>query len=122
MAKIKSRTPEEVFKSWLKRLRSGKYLQGQGCLMEVDYQDHERKYFCCLGVLQDIAVKDGGAAWDSANGPSGSMAEPSQVITDYLGMTQSMIDHLIEMNDDDGASFEDIADEIEFNIMPALGY
>jgi hypothetical protein len=122
MAEVKVRTPEQVFKKWLKSLRSGKYQQGQGCLMETDCYDHKAKYFCCLGVLQDIAVKDGGAAWESANGPCGSDAEPSKAILNYLGLTQEMIDHLVSMNDDDGASFEDIADEIETNIMPALGY
>jgi hypothetical protein len=127
---IKFRTPVQVFRKWLKELRSGKYDQAQGCLREVetDY-DYDRDVeletrvvgFCCLGVLQDIAVKDGGDKWDSCYGPSSGDGEPDQKIRNYLGLNDEIVAHLIEMNDDEGADFNEIADEIEFNIMPALG-
>jgi hypothetical protein len=129
MAKVKFRTPEQVFKKWVKELRSGKYEQAQGCLRDADYEfegDDVRVTkvhgFCCLGVLCDIAVKDGGPVWDVDNGILVSDdGEPPVAIRNYLGLTAEMVAHLIEMNDDHNASFEEIADEIESNIMPALG-
>jgi hypothetical protein len=131
MAKVKFRTPEQVFKKWLKELRSGKYPQAQGCLREVEYGEYDFekdetlvegvKGFCCLGVLCDIAVKDGAAPWDSDYGISSDDGEPPKQMLDYLGLDDEMVAHLIDMNDSQGADFNEIADEIEFNIMPALG-
>ena len=131
MAKIKFRTPEQVFRKWLKALRSGKYDQVQGQLREAEYDYDDDDYdaepkltnvvgFCCLGVLCDIAAKDGGRQWGE-RGMNDDDETPPEVILDYLGLDSDMTSHLIEMNDDQGASFEEIADEIEFNIMPALG-
>lgn len=47
----------EVKAKWLEALRSGEYEQGEGYL-DVLEADGTRK-FCCLGVLCDLAVKDG---------------------------------------------------------------
>lgn len=46
---------EDLLKSWLKALRSGKYVQGRNHLRCGDY-------FCCLGVLCDL-VKDDHSRW-----------------------------------------------------------
>lgn len=43
---------------WLAALRSGEYKQGQESL-HVKGEDGEPDKFCCLGVLCDLAVKDG---------------------------------------------------------------
>lgn len=43
---------QAVKDKWVKALRSGKYRQGRGSLQVNDA-------FCCLGVLCDLAVKDG---------------------------------------------------------------
>lgn len=128
---IKQRTPQEVFRKWVKALRSGKYDQIQGQLREVDgeynFDTDEFKAtnvvgFCCLGVLCDLAVKDGGPKWDSNDSLFNSEdGEPPRVLLDYLGLTDDMVQELINMNDSHGASFDEIADEIESNIMPALG-
>lgn len=43
---------EDIAKKWVAALRSGEYKQGKHCLQK----DGE---FCCLGVLCDIALKEG---------------------------------------------------------------
>ena len=50
------RTPKEVLELWVKALESGEYKQGHQLLNK----DNE---FCCLGVLCDLAAKDGGQQW-----------------------------------------------------------
>lgn len=42
----------EVKDKWVKALRSGEYEQAQACLRVNDT-------FCCLGVLTDLAIKEG---------------------------------------------------------------
>ena len=127
MQEVKFRTPKQVYKKWLKSLRSGKYQQAKGCLREIeenDDGDQVVKGFCCLGVLQDIAVKDGGGEWDVGpcylGNPQSYMGTPRQQILDYLQLDDDAVEHLIDMNDQEGASFDEIADEIEFVIMPTL--
>jgi len=128
MKEVKFRTPEQVYKKWLKALRSGKYQQAQGCLREVEQDDWTDevlavKGFCCLGVLQDIAVKDGGPKWDDPSdfdGPKSNSGVPSDQILQYLQLDDEAVEHLVYMNDEEGASFAEIADEIEFVVMPTL--
>lgn len=43
---------KEVIRKWVDALRSGKYKQGKGYL-------HKDDCFCCLGVLCDLAEKEG---------------------------------------------------------------
>lgn len=49
-----------IKKRWLEALRSGKYQQGKGVLLDKDHN------FCCLGVLCDIAGPELGGQWDPA--------------------------------------------------------
>lgn len=44
----------QIKEQWVKALRSGEYLQGEGCLRSG--KEGERK-FCCLGVLCDLYKK-----------------------------------------------------------------
>lgn len=53
--KIIYRTPKEVIEHWIKALRSGEYKQAQNKLKNT-----QKNSFCCLGVLCDLAAKDGG--------------------------------------------------------------
>jgi len=46
----------EIKEKWLEALRSGDYEQGEGGL-------HKGETFCCLGVLCDIAIKEGIGRW-----------------------------------------------------------
>lgn len=43
----------EIAVDWATELRSGKYKQGAGCLRD------NNDYYCCLGVLSEMAVKAG---------------------------------------------------------------
>jgi hypothetical protein len=135
MAKIKFRTPVQVFRKWVEELRSGNYKQISGQLREADYNEFDKdehgrpkvvavKGFCCLGVLCDIAAKDGGEQWNDVayNSLNDSDSELPKKIRDYLGLDDTMVQHLIDMNDVHWSSFSEIADEIEFNIMPACSH
>ena len=44
---------KDIKKKWVDALRSGEYKQGQGRLK------NEKNEYCCLGVLCDLAVKEG---------------------------------------------------------------
>lgn len=134
MAKIITRTRDEVYHLWVDALRSGEYHQAQGCLHNprnyIDDQgdehwksDNNNSFqggFCCLGVLCDLAVKDGGAGWDTPDGPVKSYGEPPDKILDFMGLDQEMVDELVDMNDKHKMTFSEIADVIEQVIMPAL--
>jgi len=123
--KIVPRTRDEVYHLWLDALRSGKYKQTQGLLCEMSPFDADGKRspvsFCCLGVLADLAVKDGGPAWNSYHGPQEDGTTPPVKISHFMGFDNEIINELIEMNDDRDATFDEIADVIETVIMPALG-
>lgn len=128
---MKQVTAKQIYKRWVAALRSGEYKQAYGGLRDCEYGEYncetdtptiKQVYgFCCLGVLQDLAAKDGGAQWNVRGGPQDDDAQPDARILNFLGMDSEMVAHLIEMNDRNNASFEEIADEIEFNIMPATG-
>lgn len=45
-----------IAEKWVDALRSEKYQQGTGCLKQTKNQQDK---FCCLGVLADIAIKEG---------------------------------------------------------------
>ena len=134
MTQVIRRTRDEVYHLWLNALRSGEYKQARGCLHDEDsyvddngddvYNDEDDKSFvggfCCLGVLCDLAVKDGGAAWDSQKGPKRSFGEPPEHFLNFMGLDNDMVAELVSMNDDQGMTLEEIADEIESLIMPAL--
>ena len=99
---------------WLKALRSGKYEQGQGTLYEED------KY-CCLGVIAqelDLLVPHvtGDRHWAHCLSASGKTSTHTGTlplsILDEIGLENEMHQQLVQMNDD-GSSFETIADFIE---------
>lgn len=47
----------EIMRRWVTALRSGEYTQGQSALRRVTGSDPIS--FCCLGVLTDLAIKEG---------------------------------------------------------------
>lgn len=64
--------PSAIGKKWVKALRSGKYKQGNGSLVEED--KYGNKKYCCLGVLGEILecdMLDGGMFLDSSSLHSG---------------------------------------------------
>lgn len=93
-------------KKWLKALRSGEYKQGKNYLRKGDE-------FCCIGVLCDIT---GVHEWE----PNGDMflygGRRSFVPKDVASLVRlrpSAPNHLMAMNDNDGADFYEIANWIE---------
>lgn len=57
-----ARLVPEVKEKWLAALRSGEYEQGTSCLYSTTRESTNPQY-CCLGVLCDLAVKEGIAEW-----------------------------------------------------------
>jgi len=56
---------KEIKEKWLEALRSGEYTQGGGTLRSASDR------FCCLGVLCDLAIKEGVGSWVKDKGFSG---------------------------------------------------
>lgn len=126
----------DVKAKWLTALRSGEYSQTKGYL-------HNAEGYCCLGVLCDIAVKDGViesstsdaenyaegvriydgraelptdtvAAWAGFGINEFGLRELSPTVTAYHPEDGSeSAITLSELNDTWGASFETIADLVE---------
>lgn len=113
MTKIVHRTREEVLKIWVKALESGKYQQTQGMLREI--HDDGTSSYCCLGVLCDLAEKDGGPKFIE------QMYEedyefPPQFMSEFVLGSVDIASELAEMNDG-GYDFRDIAKHIRENYM-----
>ena len=92
-------TPE--FKAaWVAALRSGKYQQGRGALRKGDT-------FCCLGVACDLIDPHG---WEEDD--SFGMGWNGYESADLPFIDAEKANDLVILNDD-GSSFEKIADHIE---------
>lgn len=127
MAKIIRRTPKQVYKRWLKALRSGEYAQGTSYL-KWQYRGEKKAEFCCLGVLCDLAARDGGPEWKGHNKLGSNTAESYMGHTVaippdmrfFLAMNQAEVNHLIDMNDEFANNFGEIATYIENVIMKRI--
>lgn len=124
---------QDVKDTWVAALRSGEYTQGVGFLHQVTSRGNER---CCLGVLCDLAVKDGvdlhvrgsglaveyngdgyfvpGAvmAWAGLLSNEGALTEEWAVPVGDAADDGPVVSSLASANDD-GATFTQIADLIE---------
>lgn len=107
-------------KAWVKALRSGEYKQGRGHMCE---DTPEGPRYCCLGVLVDIA-HDGDwvldpniTTWKIDNNfdPSFQASFPSNKFLNEVELNRDTADEVAHMNDD-GKSFEEIADFIEESV------
>lgn len=110
---------EEVKEKWLHALRSGNYKQGVGRLRTDDE-------FCCLGVLCDLYPE---GYWregkdEEVDGVMYTYRLSKDPIYERIGFPQSAITHLwaeipsdfvdnLAGMNDNGKSFEEIADVIE---------
>lgn len=99
----------ELKQKWIKALRSGKYQQGR-------YKLYSRKqygeYYCCLGVLRHI------------NDPSDERMGKGVLTIKQLeefDLSISAQEKLARMNDN-GYSFNQIADFIEENVRGKNGF
>lgn len=83
---------EQQKKKWIKALRSGKYKQGKAVLHNEFYST-----YCCLGVLEKVCkIKRIGMCYLS----------PEK-------LPRNIQETLVQMNDANEKSFEEIADYIE---------
>lgn len=119
---------KQIAKKWIKALRSGEYKQGQTGRLKSDTG------YCCLGVLCEIASKEGLGIFDNngifhANGEQKRQSLPSDVLAwsemkNYMGYFQSDLGEVSLWNMNDGVtnknqladnrlSFNEIADVIE---------
>jgi hypothetical protein len=110
----------EIKTQWVAALRSGKYKQGHNVLRSATNQ------FCCLGVLCDI-LPDELVKWNRekdycyeaempSNGKLGGRSATSlpDALEDDLGLNdRTIINRLMNMNDTQGKTFDEIADYIE---------
>ena len=109
-AKMDPRIKEE----WVKRLRSGEYEQGQGVLKDID------DTYCCLGVLASIYLDEHNKGWRFEE--CYDRLYLPKAIVNWAGLSNYYNDinindkcSLVSMNDE-GCSFEEIADVIEENL------
>jgi hypothetical protein len=103
----------ELKQKWLDALRSGNYRQGQDCLKQEN--DRGRVWYCCLGVLAEIAepemLRKERSSFVFYN-HTGYLRLPSG---EWVLLTADTQRELGRMNDD-GKSFAEIADWIEKNV------
>lgn len=116
---------QEIKERWVEALRSGKYEQGTGALTTGSGR------YCCLGVLCDLAVADGAIeppivveAGMLAYGTRGETEHLPRLVQLWAGLEQHspevLVDpdegswqELVELNDNTGLNFHEIADLIE---------
>lgn len=108
-----------IKKRWVQALRSGEYEQGQGGLHSTDGK------FCCLGVLCDLAAREGvvepsppRGGWIGYSGRTGLLPWP---VSNWAGLTSA--DPVVRegsrhmllsgLNDTGLYDFDEIADIIE---------
>lgn len=118
---------QEVRAEWVKRLRSGKYMQGTGALRRTPVLSEQDK-FCCLGVLCEIAVEQGVIPPPARNGAAGSwnygpsdaipayVTMPPPKVLQWAGLGQMSANLLASLNDK-GETFGEIAKRIEFGVL-----
>ena len=107
-------------KLWIEALRSGKYKQGKYRL-----STDKGNAFRCLGVFCDVYAKnypnDNLFHWDPVNGIATYEGVPSNLslprsFKRYIELDIGKENVLIDLNDDDNATFAQIANQIEKNL------
>ena len=108
-------------KKWVDALRSGEYLQGKGCL-------RRRTSYCCLGVLTDLAIREGavkgdwrpfgmGGGYESGDDypevTASALPLEVQVATGVVGEYPRAGEWTLAAWNDTGSTFPEIADLIE---------
>jgi hypothetical protein len=112
--------PAPFAREWMNKLRSGDYKQGKGYLFNKDN-------FCCLGVAGvvcgvDASDMDNVCAISSIfefhekDNPDDPLPKGVENVPDILTLEDGLTSILINMNDDEDKSFEEIADWIEENV------
>lgn len=125
----------EIKAKWLAALRSGEYLQGRDCLRSTRPDDVDDA-FCCLGVLCDLAAREGVVEWDGTDAHytdpqygrghwennvlplpvmvwAGLAEDNPRVACNVGGYTSA---NVASLNDEHGCTFSEIADWIEVSL------
>ena len=103
----------ELKERWITALRSREYKQGTGNLCTVEYGT---RFYCCLGVVANIIDPNGWVPVDYNHDLRwhGNISDLPDKIATGIGLYNQSV--LIEMNDDEEAGFNEIADWIETNL------
>jgi len=101
-----------IKRKWVEALRSGEYKQGQGAL-----RDARDNTWCCLGVLCEVSGLGewGARVNDFVEFRYGGMASallPTDGFTEAI-KASSELHVYAHMNDHEGMTFAEIADEVE---------
>lgn len=106
---------QDIKERWISALRSGDYPQTKGTLRDADG-------YCCLGVLCDIAAKDGVIEWTKLNNNKYAIDDREWGALSYSVMEWAGLDErdpviksqlASDLNDVFGLNFMQIADVIE---------
>jgi hypothetical protein len=111
---------------WVDALRSGNYVQTEGTLCQVeDGPDGVVDTYCCLGVLCELVpgiIKeelddddDDGIVFQYTYNKTSGIGRLPRDISGIAHLSVGVETTLVQINDD-GASFEEIADYIENNL------
>lgn len=109
----------EIKEKWVTALRSGDYKQTSGALAVRVGDDTTNVAYCCLGVLCEIAVDEGVI-------PSGNFLEKNEIKrydeqstaflpTRVIDWSRAFTTTVVVAMNDEGSSFDEIADYIEEN-------
>ena len=112
-----------VKRKWVKALRSGEYIQTQNSLYDYNGTDKPGGY-CCLAVLlaemkPDAFVEEAKTMWTRPSIEVRSTEAEGSIADDLAimwGLDQANQFTLVQLNDDDGKDFNEIADFIEDNL------
>src|ERR1051325_9041929 len=105
----------DLVSQWLEALRSGSYKQARGAL-RCDSDDGLR--FCCLGVLREVAAKNGVRIRRAMTSDPLDQVDARQL----AALSYENQRRLSRMNDDAGKTFPEIADWLEANIYRGYGF
>ena len=96
----------ELTRKWLDALRSGKYPQSQYALKRLSG-------YCCLGVACDVYDSTRWEMVPQGFKYMGIVGFLPAVVAEEFGLSNTLIDTVMTMNDASNASFAEIADYIE---------
>jgi hypothetical protein len=105
----------EIAKLWIEDLRSGAYEQCQGTLRK---NTEDGPKHCCLGVLCERAIKEGVEIITDIDEYgdytyNGRSCMPPEVVHEWSGLNGDDPEDFAAMNDINGKTFAEIADEAE---------
>lgn len=120
---FKDLTRKQAYALWLTALRSGKYRQGRGHLKMAATSGGAKHEYCCLGVAcQVFASNNKSLKWSPNCGGMffflDSSINLSDKILSFLGLSPANQSTLVDLNDGKGKSLNEIANYIEFILMP----